>query len=215
MGNRTDKGIIAKKIGMTRIVDDKGVMVPVTLLEVQDQKVTKILTEERDGYNGFQVGYFTKAEKNLTKPDVTRLRKSSIQDNYARFKEFRTATPVEGLEVGAAFTAELFAEVAAVDVSGSTKGRGFQGSVKRWGSRIGRMTHGSRFHRRPGSLGQCTTPGRVYKNKKMPGQYGDIRKTVKNLQVLKVDTDMNVIAVKGSTPGNKNGFIEIRPTNSK
>lgn len=215
MAKLNDKGLIAKKVGMTRVVDSNGDLIAVTLLKIEDQKITKLLTPERDGYHGYQVGYFTKAEKNLTKADTHRLRKVSVAENFSRFKEFRTAGAVDGMEVGATISAGLFKEVASVDVTGITKGRGFQGAVKRWNATIGRMTHGSRFHRRPGSLGQCTTPGRVYKNKHQPGHMGTNTKTVKNVQIVDVDTENNVIAIKGSVPGHRENYLEIRPTNKK
>ena len=207
-----DKGLIAKKVGMTRMVDDAGKMIPVTVLEVENQKVTKVLTPERDGYHGVQLGYFLKAEKNLTKPDVSRLRKSGVEENFSRFVEFRTPGPVEAMGLNSKIGADLFEGVAQVDITGSTKGRGFQGAVKRWNSSIGRMTHGSRFHRRPGSLGQCTTPGRVYKNKKQPGHMGVENRTVRNLKVMKIDATRNLIAIKGSVPGTRNGYLEVRPS---
>lgn len=215
MAKIAEKSLIAKKVGMTRMVDADGNLIPVTLLQVTNQKVTKVLTPERDGYHGVQVGYFTKKESNLTKADLSRLRKSGIDDSYSRFVEFRTPGPVEGMELGAKITASMFDGVERIDATGLTKGRGFQGSVKRWNSRIGRMTHGSHFHRRPGSLGQCTTPGRVFKNKKMPGQMGNSQRTIKNLAIVNLDTENNVIAIKGSVPGNRNGYLELRPTNKK
>ena len=214
MAKVCEKGLIVSKVGMTRMVDTDGRIVPVTLLKVENQAVTKVLTPERDGYHGYQVGYFPKAEKNLTRADLYRLREVGVEGNYAKFREFRTSDD-SGFKIGVSMTAELFREVAAIDVTGLTKGRGFQGAVKRWGARIGRMTHGSRFHRRPGSLGQCTTPGRVYKNKHQPGHMGVATRTVKNIQVMDVDTTNNVIAVKGSVPGHRSGFLEIRPTNKK
>jgi large subunit ribosomal protein L3 len=210
-----EKGLVAKKVGMSRMLDEFGNMIPVTLLQVEDQKVTKILTPERDGYHGYQVGFFSKKEKNLTKSDVSRLRKSGIEENYAKFKEFRTLAPVEGFEVGTSVTASLFEGENNLDISGLTKGRGFQGSIKRWGYSIGRMTHGSRFHRRTGSLGMCTTPGRVMKGKKMPGHYGVERRTIKNLKLADLNTDANIIAIKGSVPGNRGSYLEIRPSNKK
>jgi len=207
-----EKGLVAKKVGMSRMLDEFGNMVPVTLLQVEDQKVTKILTPERDGYHGYQIGFFTKKEKNLAKADVSRLRKTGIEENYAKFKEFRTPDAITEVEVGTALTAALFEGVKTIDVSGLTKGRGFQGSVKRWGYAIGRMTHGSRFHRRTGSLGMCTTPGRVMKGKKMPGHYGVERRTVKNLKLADLNVEDNVIAIKGSVPGNRGSFLELRPS---
>jgi large subunit ribosomal protein L3 len=215
MAKITETGLIARKVGMTRMVDEKGDMIPVTLLQVEDQKVTKVLTPERDGYHGVQVGYFTKKEKNLTKADLQRLRKVGVEDNYSRFVEIRTGGPLEHYELGKNLSVGLFEGVTAVDVTGYTKGRGFQGSVKRWGTTIGRMTHGSRFHRRPGSLGQNTSPGRVFKNKKMPGQCGDVKQTVRNLVVVDIDVSQQLIAIRGSVPGNRHGYLEIRPTNKK
>ena len=214
MAKLNENGLIVSKVGMTRMVDGDGKVIPVTLLKVENQKVTKVLSKERDGYEGYQVGYSVKAQKNLTKADVNRLRKDSISENFSKFTEFRTPGPSK-LELGSAITADAFKEVKAVDVTGVTKGRGFQGAVKRWGANIGRMTHGSRFHRRPGSLGQCTTPGRVYKNKHQPGHMGVAVTTVKNMIVMDVDTENNVIAIKGSVPGHRKSLLEIRPTNKK
>lgn len=213
MAKIRDKGLIVKKVGMTRMMDQSGVMIPVTLLQVEDQQVTRVMTAEKDGYAGYQIGYFQKAEKNLTKADVSRLRKAGIEKNFSRFREFRTEGATEQYTVGLQMTAALFKDVSSIDVTGVTKGRGFQGAVKRWGATIGRMTHGSRFHRRPGSLGQCTSPGRVYKNKHQPGHMGVENRTVKNLQIVDIDEQNNVIAIKGSVPGHREGCLEIRPTN--
>ncbi len=211
MAKICEKGLIVKKIGMSRMYDTDGTLLPVTLLKVENQKVTKVLTQERDGYNGFQVGYAQKAEKNLNKPDIFRLRKINVDENFSAFCEFRTNAKIEGIDIGNQLKADLFENVPFIDITGATKGRGFQGSVKRWGSTIGRMTHGSRFHRRPGSLGMRSTPARVFKNKHQPGQMGNNQKTILNLKVLKVDLEQGVIAVKGSVPGSKSGFLEIRP----
>lgn len=212
MAKFTNKGLIVRKIGMTRAVDAAGEMIPITLLKVEDQTVTKILELQRDGYHGYQVGFVQKAEKNLTKPDVYRLRKVKVDENYSRFKEFRCAQAVSGLELGAKVTAELLQAVTTLDVTGITKGRGFQGSVKRWNSAIGPKGHGSRFHRRPGSLGQNSSPARVYKNKHQPGHLGVENVTIKNIQVFDIDVAQNVIAVKGSVPGHREGFLAIRPS---
>jgi large subunit ribosomal protein L3 len=215
MAKVSEKGLIARKVGMARMTDASGAMIPVTLLKVEDQQITKILTPERDGYHGFQIGFYVKAEKNLTKADITRLRKANIEKNYSRFTEFRTSQKLDSYEPGTLLSAELFKEIASVDITGISKGRGFQGSVKRWNSAVGRMTHGSRFHRRPGSLGSNTTPGRVFKNKHQPGQLGVETVTLKNLKVMEVDVEENVIVIKGSIPGHREGFVELRPTNSK
>lgn len=211
--NMAVPGLIAKKVGMTRVVDENGNMVPVTLLSVDNQKITKICTPEKEGYHAVQVGYYEKREKRLTKPDVARLRKAGVNENYARFKEFRTEGALEGVELGTAVeVASILEGVKSVDVTGISKGRGFQGAVRRWGHATGRRTHGSRFHRRPGSLGQCTTPSRVYKNKGMPGHMGAKQRTVQNLVVLKVDAENNVIAVKGSIPGHNDGYLVVKPS---
>jgi large subunit ribosomal protein L3 len=207
-----NRGLIAKKIGMTRMVDSEGQMIPVTLLSVEPQKVTKLLTPEKDGGHGIQVGYYVKPERLLNKPDLTRLRKANITDNFTRFCEFRLEKPMDGLELGAPVTADFLKDVSAVDVTGVTKGKGFQGALKRWHSARGRMTHGSRFHRRPGSLGNRSTPGRVFKGKKIPGHMGCKQRTIQNLVVVEVDTTANVIALRGSVPGHRECYVVLRPS---
>lgn len=206
------KGFIAKKVGMTRVVDEEGRMIPVTLLYVEDQKVTKILTPERDGYHGLQIGYYSKSEHKLTKPDVARLRKVNIQESFTRFKEFRLSQAEEGLEIGHVIALDVLTDVESVDVTGVTKGHGFEGSITRWGHKTGRRTHGSHFHRRPGSLGQRTTPGRVFKNKGMPGHMGNVSRTAQNLSVVDVDAGSKIIAVRGSVPGSRNSYVVVKPS---
>lgn len=211
MAKIREKGLIAKKIGMTRMVDAEGNIIPVTLLQIPDQKVTKLLTVEKDGYFGYQIGYFVKAEKNLNKPDIGRLRKVGVNENFAKFREFR-AIDGSAPELGQSLTAELLKDVGFVDVTGITKGRGFQGAIKRWNKKIGNMSHGSMYHRRPGSIGQRATPGKVYKNKKMPGHMGVDFRTVRNLKVVDIDIENNIIALRGSVPGHREGLLEIRST---
>ena len=206
------QGLIAKKVGMTRILDEAGQMIPVTLLKVENQKITKILTPDRDGYHGVQIGYYEKPEHRVNKPDLTRLRKASVDENYTRFKEFRLDQELEGVELGAVVDLGFLSEAKAVDVTGITKGHGFEGSITRWGHKTGRRTHGSHFHRRPGSLGQRTTPGRVFKNKGMPGHMGSVQRTVQNLKVVDIDPEANVIALKGSVPGHRNGYVIVKPS---
>jgi large subunit ribosomal protein L3 len=207
-------GLIAKKIGMTRMVDAEGRLTAVTLLQVEEQKVTKILTAERDGYHGFQVGYYAKAEKHLGKPDMGRLRKANVQDNYVRFKEFRLEGPAgDKYQLGQQIDmAPFFEGLATVDITGVTKGTGFSGAHKRYNAAVGRMSHGSRFHRQPGSLGMRSTPGRVFKNRPQPGHDGDLQVTVQNLQVLDVDKASGILAVRGSVPGHRDGFLIVRPS---
>ncbi len=206
-------GLIARKVGMSRMVDDQGQLTPVTLLQATEQTITKKLTTDRDGYQAIQIGFFEKSEKNLCKADITRLRKNEIAKNFTKFTEVRVEdSSSEGLELGSDRTVEIFNEVQSIDVTGVVKGRGFQGTVKRYNTKTGRRTHGSHFHRRPGSLGNCTTPGRVMKNKKQPGQMGTNKVTVLNLRVLDVDLETNTIAIKGSVPGTRNGFLYLRPS---
>lgn len=202
-------GLIARKVGMTRMMDAQGAVIPVTLLQVTQQRVTKVLNPEKNGYSGYQIGFHTKPEYRLSKPDVARLRKSDVPENFARFREFRADTPPEA---GTVFDVKALAGVGSVDVRGVTKGRGFTGAVKRWGSAIGRMTHGSCYHRRTGSLGMRTSPGEVFKNKKMPGHHGAANRTVQNLKIVDIDEANNIIAVKGSVPGFPNGYVELRPS---
>jgi large subunit ribosomal protein L3 len=207
----TPKGLVAKKIGMTRMVDKNGQLIAVTLLQVENQKVTKVLTKERDGYDAYQVGFKETKEKNLAKPDVSRMRKVNVSDNFTQFKEFRTEAPV-AIELGAQLTTELLNGVTSVDVTGLTKGRGFTGSVKRWNTAVGRWSHGSRFHRSPGSLGTRTTPGRVFKGKPVPGHYGVEPVTIQNLSVVDVDKENSLIALSGAVPGHRNGYLFINPS---
>lgn len=207
----TTAGIIAKKIGMTRMVDAEGQMTPVTLLQVENQKVTKVLTPERDGYHGVQVGYFEKKEKALTKADVGRLRKSEISENFTRFKEFRIVNTSD-VSLGTSLGLSLLQGVTTVDATGISKGRGFSGAHRKHGSAVGRMSHGSRFHRRPGSLGMRSTPGRTFKNRKQPGHHGDTQTTVQNLKIMDLDAENGVIAVRGSVPGHANGYLVLRPS---
>lgn len=208
----TTAGLIAKKIGMTRMVTTEGQMTAVTLLQVTPQKVTKILTADRDGYTGYQIGYYEKREKRLAKPDISRLRKATVENNFTRFKEFRTDSLPEGMALGVAVLVSALEGIPSVDISGMTKGRGFTGTPVRWNTAVGRMTHGSRHHRRPGSLGMRATPGRVFKNKINPGQYGDEQVTIQNLKILDIDTDNNVIAVQGAVPGHRDGYLCVYPS---
>ena len=205
-------GLIAKKIGMTRMVDDKGHMIPVTLLQVAPQKITKVLSNEKEGYTGIQVGYWAKPDHRMNKPDVARLRKASVETNFTRFREFRLDTVDDALVSGADLTIEVLDGIGSLDATGLSKGKGFQGAIKRWGSSQGRKTHGSHHHNRPGSLGANTTPGRCMKNRKMPGQTGNKRKTIQNLKVVDLDKEQSIVAVKGSVPGFRNSYLVLKPS---
>lgn len=203
-------GLMAQKVGMSQMMDSYGNVVAVTLLAVEKQMVTQVMSASKNGYDGYQVGYFVKAEKNLNRPDIFRLKKAGIDPLYSKFREFRTSSDTPALQVGQALSASHLKGVTHLDISSQTKGRGFQGAVKRWNFRIAAMSHGSKYHRRTGSLGNCTTPGRVMPGKKLPGRYGNERRTLKNLVVMDIDTKSNTIAVKGAVPGNKGVRLEVR-----
>ncbi|MGP1608414.1 MAG: 50S ribosomal protein L3 [Clostridium sp.] len=202
------KGLIGKKIGMTQIFDENGVTIPVTVIEVANNRVVQVKTNELDGYEAVQLGYGEVKEKHLTKPKMGHFNKYKLE--YAKYlREFRLENSNE-YKVGQVLNADVFEVGDIVDVQGITKGKGFQGAIKRHGQARGPMSHGSRYHRRPGSMGACATPARVVKGKKLPGHMGHVTVTVENLKVVKVDTDKNVILVKGSVPGPKGTILKIK-----
>ncbi len=202
------KGIIGKKIGMTQIFDEIGNVVPVTVIQAGPCVVAQKKTVETDGYNAVQLGFQDAKEKHLTKAEKGHFEKAGV--SYKRhLKEFRL-DDVSAINVGDVITADTFAAGDKVDVTGITKGRGYTGCVKRWGHHILRMTHGTGpIHRQPGSMG-VIDPARIFKNKKMPGQYGNEQVTVLNLKVVKIDAEKNLIAVKGAIPGAKDGIVFLR-----
>lgn len=208
-------GIIVKKIGMTRIFNNQKLIIPVTLLRVESQKITRHLKKEKEGYNAVQIGYFVKKKKNLNSSDVVRLKKAEIEEYYTRFQEMRVFGFENVKKVGEKINIDDLEGWNYIDATGKTKGRGFQGSIKRWGHRIGPASHGSRFHRRTGSLGQRTTPGFVYKNKKMPGHMGNKNRTVQNLKIVDLDKQLSLIAIKGCVPGCLNSYVRIHPSVKK
>jgi len=201
------KGIIGKKLGMTRIFNDQGRAVPVTVIEVGPCPVIQVKTKDSDGYDAIQIGFGKRKEKRTNKPNAGHFAKSG-QPATQLLRELRL-DDVSGFEVGAQLTAEIFAVGERVKVTGFTKGKGFQGVVKRWGFHGGPATHGSKSSREVGSIGQCATPAKVWKNRKMPGQTGNRKKTVSNLEVVQVDLEKNLIAVKGAVPGHANGFVMV------
>ncbi len=203
-----NKGIIGKKLGMTQIFDEVGNVIPVTLIEAGPCIVAQKKTVETDGYNALQLAYQDAKEKHLTKAELGHFKKAGISPKR-HLKEFRISESTA--EVGASITVETFAAGEKVDITGITKGRGFTGCVKRWNQRILRMTHGTGpIHRQPGSMGANSTPSRILKNKRMPGQYGNEQVTILNLAVVKIDAEKNLIAVKGAVPGAKGGIVFIR-----
>ncbi len=202
------KGIIGKKLGMTQIFDEKGNVIPVTLIEAGPCAVAQKKTVETDGYAAIQLAYEDTKEKLLTKAEMGHLKKAGLTPKK-HLKEFRL-DDCSAYEAGSVVTVETFAAGEKVDITGITKGRGYTGCVKRWGHHILRMTHGTGpIHRQPGSMG-VIDPARIFKNKKMPGQYGNEQVTILNLVVVKIDAEKNLIAVKGAVPGAKGGIVFIR-----
>ena len=203
------KGIIGKKIGMTQIFDEIGNVIPVTVIEAGPCVVTQKKTAENDGYEAVQLGFIDAKEKQLTKPAKGHFAKAGVAAKK-HLKEFRLED-CSALNVGDAITAQTFAAGDKVDVTGTTKGRGYTGAIKRWNHHTLCSTHGvGPIHREVGSMGANSTPSRVFKNKKMAGQYGNEQVTVLNLKVVKIDAEKNLIAVKGAIPGAKNGIVFIR-----
>lgn len=200
-------GLMARKIGMTRVFRDDGKAVPVTVLEAQPNPVTQVKTMETDGYEAVQLGYMSQKKQRLTRPVLGHLDKSGAPP-VARFRE--VPLPSREVSAGDFLDVSMFVPGEKVDVTGLTKGKGFQGVVKRHGFSGGDKTHGCKSHRVPGSIGQCATPSRVWKNKKMPGRDGGKRVTVRNLEVVQVDSEKNLLVLKGAVPGSRNGYLLIR-----
>ena len=202
------KAIIGKKIGMTQIFDEKGKVVPVTVIETMPNVVAQVKTVETDGYDAVQLGYGEVKENKVNKPIKGHYAKASLAPKK-HLREFRLDS-VEGIKVGDEFKADIFVAGDKIDVQGTTKGKGFQGVIKRHGQSRGPMGHGSMYHRRPGSMGSTSTPGRVFKGKKLPGHMGMQTVTIQKLEVVRVDMDKNVILVKGSVPGVKGAILKIK-----
>lgn len=201
------KGILGKKIGMTQIFTEHGEVIPVTVVEAGPVVVTQIKTTENDGYTAIQVGFQDAKEKSLNKPQKGHLAAANTLKKH--LKEFRVDS-VEEYTVGQEIKADLFAAGELIDVTGISKGKGFQGPIKRHGQSRGPETHGSRYHRRPGSMGACSFPGRVFKNKKLAGHMGSVKVTVQNLEVVRIDAEKNLILVKGAIPGAKGSVVTIK-----
>ncbi|MBT0654454.1 50S ribosomal protein L3 [Geomobilimonas luticola] len=202
------KGLIGKKLGMTQIFTDDGRRVPVTVVEAGPCVVIQKKTVDKDGYNAIQVGF---GEREAVKSNraVVGHCKAADKGVFTHLRELRLDN-VDQFNVGDEIKAELFAVGDLIDVTGTSIGKGYQGVMKRWGFKGGRSTHGSRFHRAPGSIGCSATPSRVFKNKKMPGQMGNERVTVQRLQIARVDSADNLLLIKGAIPGAANGIVVIR-----
>lgn len=204
------KGILATKVGMTQIFDENGVLTPVTVLQAGPCVVTQIKTVENDGYSAVQVGYVDKREKLISKPIKGHFDKAGV--SYKRYvREFRLEN-AEQYSVKDEIKAEIFAAGDKIDATAISKGKGFQGAIKRHGQSRGPMAHGSKFHRHAGSNGAASDPSKVFKGKKMPGQMGNKKVTIQNLEIVRVDAETNLILVKGAIPGPKKSLVTIKET---
>ncbi|MDT8391097.1 MAG: 50S ribosomal protein L3 [Lentisphaeria bacterium] len=204
------KGIIGRKLGMTQIFEASGTAVPVTVIEAGPCPVLALRTQERDGYSALQLGFGRRKAKNVTKAVLGHVSKAGLTENPpAVCREIRLSSDAEA-SVGDSVNAAVFAAGDYVDITGTTKGRGFTGVVKRHGFGGGRASHGGGWTRRPGSIGMCVNPGRVYKGRKMPGQFGNVRRTVQNLQVVQVRAEDNLLLVKGAVPGPAGGVLLVK-----
>ncbi len=203
-----EKGLIGRKLGMTQVFSGDGMAIPVTVIEMGPCVITQKKTKEIDGYDAMQLGFGRKKQKNVTKPIQGHLKKTG--SGFPRIlREFRMMSP-EDYEKGQELKVDIFEVGDYVDVVGVSKGRGFAGVVKRYGFKGGRATHGSMFHRAPGSIGASAYPSRVFKGKKMPGHMGDKRKTIQNLVVVGIRPNENLILIKGSVPGSRNGIVLVK-----
>lgn len=202
------KAILGKKIGMTQIFTQDGLVIPVTVIEAGPVTVVQKKTVENDGYNAIQVGFVDVKEKALNKPAKGHLAKAGVSPKKF-LREFRLEDD-SAYNTGDEIKADIFAEGDKIDVTGISKGHGYAGTVKRWGTHRGPMSHGSGYHRGVGSMGACSTPSRVMKNKRLPGHMGVEQVTIQNLDVVKVDAEKNLILVKGAVPGPKGGIVTIK-----
>lgn len=208
------KGLLGKKLGMTRIFQEDGQMVPVTLIQAGPCPVVQLKTVQVDGYQAVQLGFEQKKEKHANKPMKGHFERAGVKPT--RFlKEFRDF-PGEELKIGDEVKAELFTTGDRLDITGTTKGRGFAGVVKRHGFHGHKASHGTHeSFRGPGSIGACADPGRVWKGKRMPGRYGNFRQTIRNLEIIRLEAEKNLIMVKGAVPGPNGSLVEIRQTKKK
>ena len=201
-----DKAIIGKKLGMSQIFTDSGVVIPVTVVEAGPCVVSQKKTKEIDGYEAVQLAFEDTKEQRLSKPELGHLKKAGISPKK-HLKEFNLDP--SKYELGAEIKCNIFSDGDYVDVTGMTKGRGFTGTIQRWNTHRGPMAHGSGYHRGVGSLSANSTPSRVFKNKKMPGQYGNEQVTIQNLMIAKVDSERNLLLIKGAIPGAKGSLVFV------
>jgi len=206
-------GIMGEKLGMTQVFSEEGISIPVTVIKIAPATVAQIKTVEKDGYNAIQVGLVDAKAKHLTKAQQGHLTKNDL-GLFRVLKEFRVED-VSSFEIGQVLDVSVLADIAKVDITGRSIGKGFQGTVKRHNFAVGPMSHGSKNHRSPGSIGAGTTPGRVYKGKKMAGNMGNENVTVTKLQVVKIDNEKNLLLVKGSVPGPEGKLVTVKPSRIK
>jgi len=204
-------GLLGNKIGMTQIFDEGGNIVPVTVVKVGPCVITQVKTLLKDGYNAIQIGYGNVSSKSLTQPELGHLQKSNIQP-LKYLKEFKISNP-ESFEVGQVINVESFSTGQFVDITGKSSGKGFSGLQKRYRFSRGPMTHGSKNHREPGSIGMGTSPGRVLPGKKMAGQLGNKTANIKKLKIIQLNVNENILVVKGSVPGKPGNLLSIKPAN--
>ncbi|MBL4830304.1 MAG: 50S ribosomal protein L3 [Aliivibrio sp.] len=203
-------GLVGRKVGMTRIFTEDGTSIPVTVVEVEANRVSQVKTLETDGYAAIQVTTGTKKASRVSKPNAGHFAKAGVEAGRGLW-EFRLENGEE-FEVGAELNVDIFTETKKVDVTGTSKGKGFQGVIKRWNFATQDMTHGNSLsHRAPGSIGQCQTPGRVFKGKKMSGHMGAERVTTQNLEIVRVDAERKLLLIKGAVPGAIGGNVIVKP----
>ena len=204
-------GLVGRKCGMTRVFTEDGASIPVTVIEATPNRITQIKSEETDGYSAIQVTTGTRKASRVSKTQAGHFAKANVEAGRGQW-EFRSGSTDEAFEVGAALTVERFEQGQKVDVTGTSKGKGFQGGVKRWNFSMQDATHGNSIsHRAPGSIGQNQTPGRVFKGKKMSGHMGAEQVTTQNLEIIRVDAERNLLLVKGAVPGAPGGEVVVRP----
>lgn len=208
------KGLIGKKIGMTQIYDDNGVLTPVTVIQAGPCTVVDVKTVERDGYSSVLLGFGKRKEKNVGKAVAGQAKAAKLEDVPASMHEFRFNDDSK-FEIGSTFDASVFAEGEFLDITGITKGRGFSGVMVRWHFGGGRDGHGGGWHRKPGSIGCRETPGNIIKGKKMPGQLGNVKRTVQNLRIMKIDAERSLIFVSGAIPGANGGTVLVKKAKKK
>ena len=204
------KAILATKVGMTQIFNEDGVLTPVTVLQAGPCVVTQVKTVENDGYSAVQVGFVDKREKLVNKPLKGHFDKAGV--SYKRYVRELKLEDAESYTLAQEIKADIFAAGDKIDVTAISKGKGFQGAIKRHGQHRGPMAHGSKFHRHAGSNGACSDPSKVFKGKKMPGQMGHKKITIQNLEVVRVDADKNLLLVKGAVPGPKKALVTVKET---